>query len=156
MGRCSKSFDFFCKLDGYPAKKPPKSTGREHYGEQFVLDILRRAIRWRITEPDVICTMTYYTAWTVRKACEDFLGGDVSMLVAAGGGVHNSVLMRQLTDLFAPARVVSGAELGIDPDFKEALCFAVLASELIDSRPAGMPNVTGASQAVLLGKICPA
>ena len=51
--------------------------------------------------------------------------------------------------------VRSSADLGIDPDAKEAIAFAVLASETISGRPGNLPRVTGASRGVVLGKIVP-
>ena len=37
---------------------------------------------------------------------------------------------------------------------KEAICFAVLASELLAGNPTNIPKVTGAKGRTLLGKIC--
>ncbi|MEN9216286.1 MAG: anhydro-N-acetylmuramic acid kinase, partial [Gloeomargarita sp. HHBFW_bins_162] len=67
--------------------------------------------------------------------------------------VHNPVLMQELTQVFAPIPVSSSARYGIDPDSKEALAFAILASERIDGKPTNIPAVTGAQRPVLLGKI---
>ena len=44
--------------------------------------------------------------------------------------------------------------LGISPDAKEAICFAVLANETLCSNAANIPKVTGASKPTILGKIC--
>ncbi|NKO00845.1 anhydro-N-acetylmuramic acid kinase, partial [Weissella cibaria] len=51
-----------------------------------------------------------------------------------------------------PVRSVAAA--GIDPDAKEALCFAVLAHETVNGVPTNLPAVTGAARPTLLGKIC--
>jgi anhydro-N-acetylmuramic acid kinase len=42
---------------------------------------------------------------------------------------------------------------GLPAEAKEAIAFAILASERIDERPANVPSVTGARRPVLLGKI---
>jgi anhydro-N-acetylmuramic acid kinase len=44
---------------------------------------------------------------------------------------------------------------GVDPDAKEALAFAVLGYEALRGRPAGLPAVTGARRASVLGAIVP-
>ena len=46
-------------------------------------------------------------------------------------------------------------DLGVDPDAKEALAFAVLGYETLRGRAAGLPSVTGASRAAVLGAIAP-
>jgi anhydro-N-acetylmuramic acid kinase len=41
----------------------------------------------------------------------------------------------------------------MDPDFKEAIAFAILAHESFRGRPSNLPRATGARQAVVLGKL---
>ena len=74
-------------------------------------------------------------------------------VVVSGGGVHNPVLMGRLRALLAPLPVRSSAELGIDPDAREALAFAVLANETLAGNPGNLPRVTGARRPAVLGKI---
>ena len=56
---------------------------------------------------------------------------------------------------FKEIKVAKTSEFNLDEDFKEAICFAVLANEVIENRPTNLPKVTGAEKPVLLGKICP-
>jgi anhydro-N-acetylmuramic acid kinase len=63
--------------------------------------------------------------------------------------------MRRLRELLAPTPVRSSAELGIDPDAKEAVAFAVLANESVAGRAGSLPRVTGARRGVVLGKFVP-
>jgi anhydro-N-acetylmuramic acid kinase len=58
--------------------------------------------------------------------------------------------------LLPETRVMNSSELGIDPDAKEALAFAILANETWHLHPANVPSVTGAHHPVILGKITPA
>jgi anhydro-N-acetylmuramic acid kinase len=60
-------------------------------------------------------------------------------------------LARDLAEL----KVRPISDLGIDPDGKEALAFAVLAYETFHGRPSNMPSATGAKSHVILGKISP-
>ena len=139
----------------FPAENPPKSTGREHYGSEFVIDLIRKALRWRITEPDVLNTVTRYTAVTVFNAVKNFVSESVDEVVVSGGGSRNPVLMVMLQDLFAEIPLKKSSAYGIDEDYKEAICFAVLANELLNGQPTNIKSVTGAHHPVLLGKICP-
>ena len=50
--------------------------------------------------------------------------------------------------------VASLAALGIDPDVREAVTFAVLADQTLCGRPGNVPAATGAQRSALLGKIC--
>jgi len=150
-----KVFAYLKKIDQFPAVAPPKSTGREHYGKAFVILLLRKALRWRIPEPDILHTVTRYTSHTVKMAAEKFIGQPIEEIIVGGGGSHNRFLMQSLADEFRQTVIKKSGEIGIDEDFKEAVCFAVLANELIRGNPANLPVVTGARRAALLGKICP-
>ncbi len=77
----------------------------------------------------------------------------VDAVVVAGGGAHNPALMARLAQRFAPLPVRRSDHYGLPVDAKEAIAFAILASERIDRRPANMPSVTGANAPALLGKI---
>jgi anhydro-N-acetylmuramic acid kinase len=135
---------------------PPKSTGREHYGPEFVIKLLRKALRWRIQEPDIIHTVTKYTAYTIWEAYRQFIKKEIEYLYISGGGSHNKFLFQTLQEYFKDikVKVVDGTDM--DVDYKEAICFAVLAHECLNSRCTNLPEVTGATDTALLGKICPA
>ena len=61
--------------------------------------------------------------------------------------------MRHLAELLAPVPVATSAALGVDPEAKEAIAFAVLANQTLFGAPGNIPAVTGASGARVLGKI---
>jgi anhydro-N-acetylmuramic acid kinase len=63
--------------------------------------------------------------------------------------------MSMLSELFAPCPVVSLSELGMDPDAKEAVGFALLANETVAGRAGNVPAATGAARPVVLGKLSP-
>jgi anhydro-N-acetylmuramic acid kinase len=71
----------------------------------------------------------------------------------SGGGALNPTLMGHLRALLAPIPVDSTAALGIDPEAKEAIAFAVLANETLFGHPGNIPAVTGAAGPRVLGKI---
>ncbi len=74
-------------------------------------------------------------------------------VVVSGGGARNVALMGELAGLLAPRRVCGLDVLGMDPDAKEAVGFAVLANETLLGMPGNLPAVTGAVRPVVLGKI---
>jgi len=135
--------------DPYFRFLPPKTAGREQFGQAFVTGLLATGIP---TE-DLIATATELTALTVANAVQAEPG--VLEVIASGGGIHNKWLMKRLGDLLPRHAVKTSAEYGIDPDAKEAIAFAVLAYEFIQRRPGNLPSATGARHPVLLGKDSP-
>ena len=143
--------------DDYFMRPPPRSTGREYFGVAYAERLVtrcREAMR-NPTGEDVLATGTMLTVLSIYQAYARFVRErhPLDVLIASGGGVRNECLMRRLKSTFAPIRVCSVAHYGIDPDAKEALCFAVLAHEAVDGVPTGLPSVTGASRAAILGGI---
>jgi len=73
-------------------------------------------------------------------------------LLVSGGGAHNRYLMDALKRYFENVKIGT-VEHVIPSDAKEAICFAMLANELIAGNPTNIPAVTGATKRTLLGTI---
>ena len=136
--------------DPYFAEAPPKSTGRE----VFHLTWLNEHLRGLALAPKhVQATLVALSAITIADAIRAHARSAREVWVC-GGGVHNPVLMAAIADALAPIPVESIAELGIDPDFVEAMTFAWLARERLDDRAApNVHTVTGARGARVLGGV---
>ncbi len=139
--------------DPYLEKEPPKSTGREKYGEKFLDKIYDFCSKKNITEADAIATVTMYTAKCVSYEVEHYVSDYPKELIVSGGGSHNKVIMAHLKKLMKDSLVMTGEEFGIDADSKEAVSMAVLAYETINGRISNVPSVTGADHPVVMGKI---
>lgn len=137
----------------YLQQSPPKTTGREHFGVQFGQAVWERARAGGLRAVDVVATLTAFTAVSIEQAYRNFLPVMPDQVVVSGGGVRNPVIMSMLTERLAPAQVMSSADVGIPPDAKEALAFAVLAYETWRRRPGNLPEATGAKRAVILGDV---
>jgi len=139
----------------YFRREPPKSTGRDDFGPDYVDRLLGAARSRGLSPEDTMATATLLTAASVYQAYAQYVRAEqpIDVLIASGGGVHNDTLMRMLEDAFAPIPVRTVADDGIDPDAKEALCFAVLAHETVNGVPTNLPSVTGASDRALLGSL---
>lgn len=61
--------------------------------------------------------------------------------------------MGQLAAFLPSSRITTTQEFGVDPDAKEAIAFAILAYRTWRRRAGNLPGATGASKAVVLGKI---
>ena len=135
-------------------KRPPKSAGREQFGEEFI----RRFIVSRFPNArreDLLRTANELTARTIAGALERFVlpRAAVDRLVASGGGAHNRLLLNRIRELLPEIKVIASDALGLPVDAKEAIAFAVLADRTLQGLPGNLPAVTGAHRAVVLGSV---
>lgn len=137
--------------DEYYRRPPPKSAGREQYGPEFAARMIARGL----SPEDTMATAAALTAATIAEGVYSFGGGEdeIEEVLVSGGGVHNPALLRYLRAELADMEVASTAGYGVDPNFKEAIAFAVLAYETWHGRPSNLPAATGARGPVILGKI---
>ena len=144
-------------------KRPPKTTGREEFGEPFAQKTLRTARRMRMRLEDIVATATAFTAASIANAYERFVFPKLSQVerknvqfILGGGGAKNATLKRMLVARVGSAEFFTHEHIGIANSAKEALAFAILAHETLAGRPGNVPGATGARKAVVLGKIVPA
>ena len=140
-----------CLADPYFQRRPPKSTGREHFNPAWLSMLLNDE---KYLPVDVQATLTALTARSISndiKALED----SVDEVFICGGGAHNSALIDSIGSELASIPVNSTEPLGIAADWVEAAAFAWLAHQTLNNRPANLPSVTGANKACVLGAIYP-
>jgi anhydro-N-acetylmuramic acid kinase len=142
----------------YFAERPPKSTGRELFGERFVASCLAAARRRGLTMENTLASVADVVSASVAQALETLVPPRYRRpddLILSGGGVHNRAIWRGFEERFPGASIATSREFGLDPDAKEAVAFAMLGNETIDGRPSNVPGVTGASHPVVLGSFAP-
>lgn len=135
--------------DDYFQREPPKSTGREVFGLDW-LDRYLAALEYALSPADIQATLCELTAITITDAVARFGPGD-ERLYLCGGGVHNRYLVERIRIRAAPRPVETTHALGLDPDWIEALAFAWLARQRLLRRPGNAPGVTGARGLAVLG-----
>ena len=128
--------------DEYIRRTPPKSTGREKYGEWFIEDLIKTS---NLSSEDMIATLTKFTALAIICNIKAF---DVSKIVVNGGGVYNKTMMTHIQNSFS-----GKVEVGNYPDEKEAMAFALLGYETMNKRTSNVPSATGAKKHVIQGSI---
>ena len=134
----------------YLSQPPPKSTGRETFGKDFIYPLLAR-FGGRLD--DLQATLTRFVAEAIARSYRESLPAPPNEVYVSGGGALNPTLMGHLAALLAPLPVATSASLGVDPEAKEAIAFAVLANETVFGHAGNIPSVTGASGPRVLGKI---
>jgi anhydro-N-acetylmuramic acid kinase len=141
--------------DPYLRLLPPKSTGREYYGQSYLRRALALGRRYHAKPNDIIRTATLFTALSVADAINRVVlpKTKIHELIVAGGGAYNPLILGQLAALLPGIKIVPSSEFGIPEDAKEALAFALLAYETFHHRPSNLPSATGARGPAILGKI---
>jgi len=148
----------------YFQRPPPKSTGRELFGDAYAEQLIRQGRTLGLSDDDLLATATELTARSVASALARWASTDwPAILYVAGGGTRNAALMAALrrslaseTPAGAPPVVLKSIdELGLPGAAKEAVCFAVLGHEALHGRPNSLPGCTGARHPSVLGAIWP-
>ncbi len=137
--------------DPYFAQPPPKSTGREAFG----LDWLKRHLESLDTPPqpeDVQSTLAELTARSIADGLDRW-GHTSGLLIVAGGGRLNRELMSRIQRLLPSHRVQTSDQLGVNGDWLEAAAFAWLAHRTLEGLAGNAPAVTGAKAARVLGAV---
>lgn len=139
--------------DPYFASKPPKTAGREQFGELFASKLLDQADSHRFE--DLVCSATEVTAQSIARAITEFVlpQSHMDQLIISGGGARNDFLLQRLVALLPQLGVLRSDDFGIPADAKEAIGFAVLANETLNLHSGNVPSATGARHPVVLGKV---
>lgn len=137
----------------YFQQPPPKSTGREQFGMQYLHQCLAEAEPHKLTPSDLLATLTELTVASIVHSYRTFLPEMPKRVLLSGGGSRNFYLKHRLQKQLSPVSVLTTDEVGLNADFKEAIAFAILAYWRQLSIPGNLPQVTGADQEVLLGDI---
>jgi len=141
----------------YFQRELPKTTGREEFGAHFVRRVLQLGAKLRVSDADMVATVTALTAESIAIAYGRWSAIDnLKTVILGGGGAHNATLVRMIQTRLAPARVTSHEEFGIPDDAKEAIAFAILGYQTLRGRPSNVPSATGAAYRAILGGITPA
>lgn len=132
----------------YFRKKPPKSTGRELFNQEYLRKIPGKGAAR-------VANATALTAHSMATAYADFIlkgGRELHKIFVAGGGARNPALIRLFK--LEIARLASRRRITISvlpdsfapPQFLEAMSFARLGFEALQGRPVSLAAVTGASE----------
>jgi len=126
----------------------PKTTGPELFNLAYLSKAQTDSNTVHLSLEDVMATLNRFSAETLAEAIlstteksQDFV------LYMSGGGMHNPLLVQHLKELLPKTRLENTEKLGVHPDAKEAVLFAVLAnqtlsgSKLFGNSGLGMPQV---------------
>ena len=136
----------------YIKQQPPKSTGRELFGDTYTASLLKQYQDY--DKKDIIATLTEFTILTIIDAYQNLVDIPLDEIICSGGGAHNKYIMKRLEAALYPIKVLKIEDLGFDSKSKEALAFVLLGNQTIKRQTSNIKRATGASQSVILGQIC--
>jgi anhydro-N-acetylmuramic acid kinase len=137
---------------------PPRSAGREEFGDSFWRAEIAPALAAAVADSrrlalDLLRTAEAFSARSAARACLDLCPLPPRELVVTGGGARNPHIMAELRAALPGVRVSGGDEVGVSVDFKEAEAFALMGLFALLGLPNTEPRATGASRAVVAGKL---
>ena len=131
----------------------PKTIGPELFNLSFIEEAQLASSNTTISPEDIMATLNRLTAETIVDAINRMVPStDEYTIYASGGGIHNLHVIEHLKSLLPKASIQSSDAIGIQPDAKEAILFALLANETV----AGTPMLAGGNATkipVSMGKI---
>jgi len=139
------------------AKRPPKSTGRELFGQSFLQKFLNDKAKTRMRKEDLFATLAEFTAKSIARNYQLHLTSFPDKVILCGGGASNPFLFARiaaaLKEFRTDVRIASSATEGWDPNVIEASAFALLAWLSWNGVPGNIPSTTGATKPCILGQL---
>lgn len=132
------------------AAAPPKSTGKELFHLDYLVEHAGAAETWR--GDDLLATLT---ALTARTVADELRRWQVEEVLASGGGTSNPTLMAMLAAETPDIRWGTSDELGVPPRAKEPYAFALIGYLTLHGLSGTVPSCTGARGPRLLGTLTP-
>lgn len=142
------------KRNDFFTRQFPKTTGPELFNLQYLASAQQASNTLQLSHGDIMATLNRFSADMIIDAIQQTTANFAHFVIyASGGGIHNPLLMRHLAQGMPGISISTTAELGISPDAKEAVLFAVLANECLVGGKQQFSNVREGIPGVTMGKI---
>jgi len=130
------------------------STGKERFGEKFANRIVSYGSKMRLNKNDILATTTELTAVAIANSIAKLVeANNIGNIYLLGGGTSNKFLVKRLEENLPGAKFFSVDRLGFNPDYLEAVCFAIMGAGTILGKPTAYGFITGATSNSMGGRI---
>lgn len=129
----------------------PKSTGREIFGSEYTLKMIKKYKAY--PKEDIIQTLSMITVDSIVDSYHKLIQAPVDELVLCGGGAHNHFIRNEIAKKMPDTKVIMLEDLGYSSSYKEALAFVILANQTLHKLPSNVKSATGAKTYKILGQI---
>jgi anhydro-N-acetylmuramic acid kinase len=125
----------------------PRTTGPELFNLAYLLEAQVVSGQQSIPKEDILASLCEFTAYSIVTAIKQSISAQSFHVYLSGGGMHNPLLVQKISEGLG-FQLKNTNELGIDPDAKEAVLFALLANECVAGgqtdfgQRRGIPGVT--------------
>ena len=109
----------------------PKTTGPELFNLNYLIAAQAKSNSNNLSKNDVMATLNKFTADIIVAAIAAVIKNKNVIVYSSGGGMHNPLLMQNIKEQLPEIDFKTTEDLGINPDAKEAILFAVLANEAL-------------------------
>lgn len=151
--------DRFLAENPYCNKMPPKTTGREVFGDHEAQALIDECLAAGMSQYDTVATLTRITGQNIIKQYQTYypdLGERIDEIWMCGGGARNPNIIKYLRHSLPNVTIHKLDETGVPSDAKEAVSFAQQAVEAILGRAALVPiNSDSLRPNTITGKIAP-
>jgi len=143
------------KLNDFFLMAMPKTTGPEVFNLTYLERAQNESNTQDLNHNDILATLNRFSAEMIALAinqCTEKLGA--FSLYASGGGIHNPLLMEHILSICPQISIIHSTQaLGIEPDAKEAVLFAILANECLAGNAENFGNPEQGIPNTTMGKI---
>lgn len=139
----------------YFSRDPPKTTGREMFGDAQALELIKNAASKGLSKYDTIATITRITAQAIVNDYKRLAERPIDELYLCGGGAKNVNIVSFIQESFPEMKVIMLDDAGVDGAAKEAITFAFQGMEAILGRPLIVPDKVESKEPVIVGKVTP-
>ncbi len=129
----------------------PKSTGREIFGSEYTLKMIKKYKAY--PKEDIIQTLSMITVDSIVDSYHKLIQAPVDELVLCGGGAYNHFIRNEIAKKMPDTKVIMLEDLGYSSSYKEALAFVILANQTLHKLPSNVKSATGAKTYKILGQI---
>ncbi|MBE9663528.1 anhydro-N-acetylmuramic acid kinase [Mucilaginibacter myungsuensis] len=135
--------------ESFFAQPAPKTTGPELFSLAYLEKARQASNTTDLTAEDIVATLSQFTVQSIVDFINTYCQPEtLTRILISGGGAKNKFVVDGLTKLLPQATISDSNYLGVDPDAKEAILFALLGNEAL----VGEPMTIGGNPAVLMGK----
>ena len=131
--------------------KPPKSCGREQFGQVFLKKFESALSSMDLN--DRLATITEFVVSSIVQSYKKHTEFMPNEIIFCGGGVENKYLIDCIKTQLPEVKISNVTNYGWPTKSIEGAAFALLAAAKIWNIPSNLPQSTGAQKKVSLGKI---
>jgi anhydro-N-acetylmuramic acid kinase len=129
-------------------QKAPKSTGTDYFNSAWL-----SAFNINGYAPnDIQATLIELTALSISESISKLPSNYIECFIC-GGGAHNSLLIEHIQHRLPKYLIQTTEQLGVDPNYVEAIAFAWLAKQRMNNKTGNIPSATNAIHKGILGGI---